>query len=199
MATASPLRTPSLKPDDWINAAFQKLAREGIDSVRVEVLARELSVSKGSFYWHFRDREELLTQMLDRWERSEAEWLANEEFRGAERPNPATRWARFVARASEPDVMRSEVAIHAWARRDARVAARLAVIEGRKTRVTADVLQDIGFTKESADAWAGMILLVYQGWVDRCTRAADQDGSGANHPALGPVLSEMVLAASARS
>ena len=41
-----------------------RLARHGIESVRVEVLARDLGVSKGSFYWHFRDRSELLEKLL---------------------------------------------------------------------------------------------------------------------------------------
>jgi AcrR family transcriptional regulator len=194
MATAAPLRTPTRKPDDWINAAFQKLAREGIDSVRIEVLARELGVSKGSFYWHFRDRDELLAQMLERWEKSEADWLASEEFHGPE-PNPAARWAQFVARSSEPDVMRAEIAVHSWARRDEQVAQRLAAIEERKTRVMADVLGDIGFAKEAAERWARMILLVYQGWLDRQTRAGEPAAPA--EQGLGPILSEMVLAASA--
>jgi AcrR family transcriptional regulator len=199
MATAAPLRTPPLKPEDWIVAAFQRLAREGIDSLRVEVLARDLGVSKGSFYWHFRDRDELLAQMLERWEKNETEWLASEEFRGPERPNPAMRWARFVERASDLEIMQAEIAVHAWARRDRGVAQRLAAVEERKTHVTADVLHDIGFAKESADRWAGMILLVYQGWLDRATRSAHEPGASERPEALGPILSEMVLAASARS
>ena len=197
MATAAPLRTPTLKPDDWINAAFQRLAREGIDSVRIEVLARELSVSKGSFYWHFRDRDELLAQMLERWEKSETGWLASEEFHGPERPNPATRWAEFVARSSEPDVMRAEIAVHSWARCDQQVARRLAGIEERKTLVMADVLHDIGFAKESAERWARMILLTYHGWLDRQTRA--DEPAEPTPQSLGPILSEMVLAASTGS
>ena len=167
--------------------------------MRVEVLARELSVSKGSFYWHFRDRDELLAQMLDRWEKGEAEWLVGEEVQGAERPNPATRWARFVERASEPEVMRSEVAIHAWARRDIGVAARLAAIESRKKHVLAAVLSDIGFVPEAAEKWAGILLLTYQGWLDRSIRARNDADAAQNPPDLGPVLSEVVLAASTRA
>jgi AcrR family transcriptional regulator len=203
MATAAPLRTPALRPDDWINTAFQRLACEGVDSVRIEVLARHLSVSKGSFYWHFRDREELLAQMLDRWERGETDWLASAEFHGLERPNPATRWARFLERLSEPERMGTEIAVHAWARRDHRVAQRLAAIEERKTLVMADVLHDIGFAKESAERWADLILLAYQGWLDRSTRRAtrggEQRGAREDQQGLGPILSEIVLAASARS
>ena len=53
-------RAASLTPERWIEAATEVLVDHGIDSVRVDVLAQQLQVTRGSFYWHFRDREELL-------------------------------------------------------------------------------------------------------------------------------------------
>ncbi|MHC4350247.1 MAG: TetR/AcrR family transcriptional regulator, partial [Planctomycetota bacterium] len=44
----------------WFQAALAALAREGIQGVRVERLARDLGVAKSGFYWHFRDRDDLL-------------------------------------------------------------------------------------------------------------------------------------------
>src|SRR5207247_4105060 len=49
-----------LGKDDWLRGARLALLREGPNGVRVEPLARELGVTKGSFYWHFHDREDLL-------------------------------------------------------------------------------------------------------------------------------------------
>src|SRR5689334_3543223 len=51
----------------WIDAGFVELARSGVDGVRVEVLAKNLGVTKGGFYRRFRDRAALLQAMLDRW------------------------------------------------------------------------------------------------------------------------------------
>ena len=51
---------PPFHRDDWIRAAVARLSDLGIEAVRVEVLARDLGVSKGSFYWHFRNRIDLL-------------------------------------------------------------------------------------------------------------------------------------------
>ncbi|MFN8894205.1 MAG: TetR/AcrR family transcriptional regulator, partial [Betaproteobacteria bacterium] len=56
-----------LTPDDWVRAATQVLVDHGIDHVRVDVLAGELNVTRGSFYWHFRDREDLLRRVLQAW------------------------------------------------------------------------------------------------------------------------------------
>ena len=51
----------------WLEAALQALARGGIDRVRVESLAKDLGVTKGSFYWHFKDREQFFDEMLSFW------------------------------------------------------------------------------------------------------------------------------------
>jgi AcrR family transcriptional regulator len=191
MASPATARTTFLHPDDWIRAAQTRLSDQGLESVRVEVLARDLGVSKGSFYWHFRDRGELLDKLLARWEDRELDWLSVEDGVGA-----ATRWARFVERTADPDRMRIEVALRAWARADERVAARLAAIEKRKTRVIAEVLRNVGFTSAAAESWSEVVLLICLGWLDRATRDHQFELAGRG---LGELLSEVILAASARA
>jgi AcrR family transcriptional regulator len=63
----------SLTAADWTEAALAALARGGLTAVAVEPLAKELSVSKGSFYWHFADRNELLASTLALWERRDTD------------------------------------------------------------------------------------------------------------------------------
>ena len=55
------------KGDVWVEAGFAELARSGIEGVRVEVLAKNLGVTKGGFYRRFRDRGALLEGMLEDW------------------------------------------------------------------------------------------------------------------------------------
>ena len=57
-----------LNRQDWIGAALREINEHGIGGVSVEPLARSLGATKGSFYWHFRDREELVTEALSHWE-----------------------------------------------------------------------------------------------------------------------------------
>ncbi len=57
-----------LTAENWELAALQMIADHGVGALAVEALARELGVTKGSFYWHFRSREALLQAALDRWE-----------------------------------------------------------------------------------------------------------------------------------
>jgi AcrR family transcriptional regulator len=62
-----------LSAADWEAAALDALAESGLGGVAVEPLARRLGVTKGSFYWHFADREALLKAALSRWEESYTE------------------------------------------------------------------------------------------------------------------------------
>ena len=58
---------PRLTRQDWIDAAIEQLVKQGIGAVGIEPLAARLGVTRGSFYHHFADREELLRAMLDYW------------------------------------------------------------------------------------------------------------------------------------
>jgi len=60
-----------LSKEHWTEAALVALARDGLAGVSVEPLARELGTTKGSFYWHFVDRAELIGATLVLWERRE--------------------------------------------------------------------------------------------------------------------------------
>ena len=60
----------ALERKHWISAGIQTLASQGVAAVRIELLAKDLQVTKGSFYWHFADRQELLNAVLAEWRRS---------------------------------------------------------------------------------------------------------------------------------
>jgi AcrR family transcriptional regulator len=66
-------RAGALKAEDWVEAARAAMAEGGVDAVAVEPLARRLGVTKGSFYWHFKDRRALLEATLERWEEESTE------------------------------------------------------------------------------------------------------------------------------
>ena len=57
----------SLDRNGWVEAAIDMLAEQGVQGMRVEVLAKNFGVTKGSFYWHFKDRQDLFTAVLETW------------------------------------------------------------------------------------------------------------------------------------
>ncbi len=144
---AAAARRETLTPERWIQAATDVLVDRGIDNVRVDVLANELSVTRGSFYWHFRDREDLLRQVLQAWRDRATEQLtarlrqANRDARAQLRDVLSLPFrGRAAARAA-----RIELALRAWARHDA--MAREAVDQADASRIDyiCGLLETIGF------------------------------------------------------
>jgi AcrR family transcriptional regulator len=189
MATAVPIRPSPLQPEDWIQAGFWQLSAHGVETVRVEILARALGATKGSFYWHFKDREELLLRMLLCWETAEVRWL---EEASELRPG-AVRWARFVARCADPERARLEAALYAWSRQDERVASRVAAIETKRRAHVVSVLRNVGFTLSAAEKWSEVAWLICLGWMDKATRDPE---FRLGQLELGEFLSDLILAAS---
>jgi len=60
-------REPQLNRGDWIVAALRVLIDDGIEAVQITRLARELGVTRGSYYWHFKGRKDLLSALLEEW------------------------------------------------------------------------------------------------------------------------------------
>ena len=142
----------TLTPEAWIDAATGVLVDQGIDHVRVDVLATQLQVTRGSFYWHFRDREDLLRRVLQAWSESSTAQLTKRLATARADPLEQLRdvislpfRGRAAARAA-----RIELAIRAWARRDP--LAQQAVDDADAARIGyhQSIFQGLGFGKDEA-------------------------------------------------
>ena len=104
---AQPRSRIRLSREDWIAAALQAIADEGPSGVAIERLAARLRTTKGSFYWHFEDREELITEALATWEREDTDAPIvelKETGDPIERLRIATVMATEYEEAENPDV-----------------------------------------------------------------------------------------------
>jgi AcrR family transcriptional regulator len=156
---AKPRTKSDLMRKDWIDAAFAVLVESGIDSVRVEPLAIRLGVTKGSFYWHFIDRGDLLAAMLDFWETGFTRQLIVE---AASLPSPAARLRTVATQALVKkmhglDNARAEMAMQAWAARDGDVAARLRAIDEARLDYLRRELAALGLSPNRAKTGAAML------------------------------------------
>lgn len=175
---------------DWIAAGIEILSTKGVEAVRVEALARRLGISKGSFYWHFKDRQDLQDAILEEWEARQSDW--NTEGEGV--ANPVERWARLFELFAKRDYARLEMAISSWARQDGNVARRVADADRKRLAYLSRVFREIGFTAGQAAEWANAAMFLYLGWMDRMTRGVPGESV---EPELAELLSRFVLAASA--
>ncbi|MGY4284359.1 AcrR family transcriptional regulator [Bradyrhizobium sp. LM2.7] len=79
------------KGNVWVEAGFAELARAGVEGVRVEVLAKNLGVTKGGFYRRFADRAALLGAMLERWREGRAAAIAQQTSLDGQAPRERLR------------------------------------------------------------------------------------------------------------
>lgn len=107
-----------LTRDDWMAAGFDALDREGYSGVSVERLARRLNVTRGSFYHHFRGRDEYVHALLAQWEADYTDRMLAYAAQGVSLEEVLSR---YLAIAAEKRPSR-EIAIRAWADRDPLVA-----------------------------------------------------------------------------
>src|SRR5215472_8794290 len=114
----------------WIEEGLRVLAAGGPDAVRIEALARALGVTKGGFYGHFADRNALLEEMLDTWERRSTEEVVERvERQGGD---VRTRLRRAGALTFSREMLPIDLAIRDWSRRDQAVAERLRRVDNRR-------------------------------------------------------------------
>ena len=113
------------------------LLNGGVEAVRVERLARDLHVTKGSFYWHFKDRKELLELLLREWE---GELLLDivPRLKGRRGPEALRLLARLLVKRvplGERGNLPSDAAMFTWAAVSPQVAKR--VNQAEKKRIEA--------------------------------------------------------------
>ena len=120
-------RTPR---SSWIEEGLRALAAGGPDAVRVEALAQALGVTKGGFYGYFADRNALLAEMLDTWERrSIDDVLERVERHGGD---VRAKIRRAGALTFSGELLPIDLAIRDWSRRDPAVAERLRRVDNRR-------------------------------------------------------------------
>lgn len=110
----------ALTPEDWIREAMALLVDSSVDGVRVDVLARRMQVTRGSFYHHFDDRDDLLQRMLAHWKHRQTEHVIERYERS---DLPALQRIHDLAELPfHGETARVggaiELAIRGWARRD---------------------------------------------------------------------------------
>jgi AcrR family transcriptional regulator len=132
----------------WLNAGLQALRKGGVGAVRVERLAADVGVTKGSFYHHFRDRGALLEEVLDYWARemTDAEFERIQTLRGG----LAQRLVALAEDVLEKGMGRYDPAVRAWAREDRKVAAAVAQVDRRRIKALAAFFEEGGFTAAEA-------------------------------------------------
>ncbi|MWA05569.1 TetR family transcriptional regulator [Actinomadura sp. LD22] len=143
---------------DWVEAGYQELARTGERGVAITSLAARLGVTKGSFYWHFKDRGELMRALLDRWAHERTDEMLGLALGSTGDPRERLRRIQALGREIAP----VDRAMRLWAQHDP--AAEEAVRHADRALLghIAACLEGLGFGADDARLRA---LLMLRSWV----------------------------------
>jgi AcrR family transcriptional regulator len=150
-----------LSREDWVHAALLAIAEGGTAAVAVELLAARLGATKGSFYWHFRDRQELIEAALATWERNATDEIIAEMESVAD---PVERLRSVLVLAMEleedeyPDVRLLPSA------KDPLIAPVAARVQKKRLAFLARCFRGMGFPPAESRRRARLANSIYIGW-----------------------------------
>jgi AcrR family transcriptional regulator len=154
-----------------VDAATGALAAGGPDAVRIEALAKDLGVSKGGFYWHFEDRQALIEETLDAWEKSGTEDVIATVDRGPADARDKLRRLFELAPAAKR-LFAVELALRDWSRRDRAIARRLRRVDNRRMRYLRSLFAQFCTEEDEVEARA---MLAYSLFIGSYFVAAGHD------------------------
>lgn len=150
-----------LTRDDWIDAAYRRFSESGLDAVAVEPVAREIGATKGSFYWHFTDRADLVDAVLERWDRLETE---NVVALVEELDDPRERLEKLVWLVTHRTPARGgEATLFTAAARNG-VAETVRRVTERRIGFVALLMRDLGFDADESRRRATTLVAAVIGY-----------------------------------
>jgi AcrR family transcriptional regulator len=153
----------ALSPSDWAEAAFRALARGGIEAVAVEPIAAELGTTKGSFYWHFKNRDALIAAALDQWEQHLTEDVIERLERSSD---PAERLRQLMAAAFQIGALDRAAELALLANNDHEgVRRRIRHVVDRRVKYIARQVEALGWDPVAALDRALLLSSLYVGYL----------------------------------
>ncbi len=180
-----------LSREDWIQAAVAAIAEGGLGAVAVEPLATRLNATKGSFYWHFADRQDLVRAALQRWlQRATVEVIAELESVA----DPSVRLRRLFETAFEDHLDGQAGAALLAAADQPLVRPILERATDLRLRFLTDAFTDLGWTPSDA---ANRAVLAYTAYVGLFQLRRATPASAPSGRRIGPYLEHALHAISA--
>lgn len=156
-----PRSLPPLSRESWVKAAINLIAQEGVQAVAVEPLAAALGVTKGSFYWHFQNRDDLILAALEVWEQDQSADVVS-RYGGIQDPVKRLRLLLFAA---FEDVENGKFfAALAVSSEDPRVQPCLRRATERRLAFGVEAFQALGLSLEEAQQRALLAYAAYAGY-----------------------------------
>lgn len=150
--------------DDWLNVAMDVLITDGVEQVKVLALAERMAVSRSSFYWYFKSRQDLLDALLKQWE--ETNTTAMVSMAEAEATTITAAICNVFRCTANPKLFNTalDFAVRDWARRSGPVRSLLDRSDERRVQALAQMFERYGYDVTDADIRAKVLYYMQLGY-----------------------------------
>lgn len=150
-----------ISKQEWLDAGLEALSMGGVSALTVLGLARSLGIAKAGFYWHFKDRGDLLRELLNYWSQQLTEVVtSNVELLSLE---PKSRLIKTAQMIHDYDLAKYDMAFRQWALQDADVARTVKKVNQLRLHFVREALSELGFKGEDLEMRA-MLFVCYHTW-----------------------------------
>lgn len=149
----------------WLSAAKQALLDNGLDAVRIKLLADQLNLSRTSFYWFYKDRNALLDALLQAWEAKNTGAFVSACGAYAESISEAILNLIVVFQDEELFEPQLDFAVRGWAHQSEAVTKRVNHADDQRLAAIRDMFERFGFAGEEADVRARAVYLTQIGYI----------------------------------
>ena len=141
--------TKRLSREKWLQLALDLMAKEGRARLRIERLAKELNVTRGSFYWHFKDRDDFVMSVAQHW----AEWSTQQAIKavGNTEESAEKRLLALMEFVTKYDLGRYDMVMRSWALHEDHVAKVVKKVDQERLQFIRQLFSEMGFTGDELE------------------------------------------------
>ena len=148
-----------LNRDEWLARALEVLAKAGGSVLTIDTLVQRLGVSRGSFYWHFKDRTDFVRQLIDYWSVIFTQSIA--EQTGQLEGDAEDRLLTLMESIVRDRLTRYDMAIRAWASHDPVAARSVKKVDEFRLGYVRSLFEEMGFKGEELEMRTRTFVVFY--------------------------------------
>lgn len=160
-----------LERNQWLALALDTFAEEGRARLRIEELCRKMGVTRGSFYWHFKNRDDFVYSIVKYW----MDWSTQNAMEAANssKGNAGERLLALAEYITQKDLGKYDMIMHSWALYEPQVAQMVQKVDDQRLAFVRSLFSEMGFIGDElemrAQTFAGYHSLE-KGFLARASR-----------------------------
>jgi len=142
-------KTDRYNRQQWLTLALETFAKEGRARLRIEQLCRKMGVTRGSFYWHFNNRDDFVTKLVDYW----TEWSTQQAIEAVDSINAdaADRLLALMEYVTNKELGKYDMIMRSWALHEPQVAKVVQKVDERRLAFVRRLFVEMGFSGDDLE------------------------------------------------